>query len=234
MARNTSFGEVVLQLQAEVRQSSQVALNVDGKELLRAHIRRVQKELYDEYDWPFFNFQPEIPLAAGLRYYDIPATTNLEAIEKIVLKYSGTQYELTRGIDEEQYRIFDSSSNVRSNPVRRFDIKWTGTKEQLEVWPMPDGLTPGTLVIYAKRNLRALVDDNDKVDLDDTLIVLKAASELLAARKAPDAQIKERNFQNRLARLKGRSKVGESRSYIMGSGTNTPPDPPGSKVIIGT
>lgn len=234
MARNTPFGEVVAQLQAEVRQSSQVALNVDGKELLRAHIRRVQKQLYDEYDWPFLNFQPEISLAAGQRYYDIPATTNLEAIYHAVLKYSGEQYKLKRGIGHEQYRVLDSSNNERSTPARRFDIKWTGTKEQIEIWPMPDGLTPGTLILYAKRNLRALVDDEDLVDLDDVLIVQMAAAELLAARKSPDAQIKAKNAQTRLARLKGRSKVGEGETYIMGSGVDRPTHPPGSKIVIGS
>jgi hypothetical protein len=73
------------------------------------------------------------------------------------------------------------------------------------------------LQFIGKRKLGNLVANEDTADLDDRLIVLFAAAEILANQKSEDAQAKLSLANERYARLKGRSKGG-SRDAILGGG----------------
>ncbi len=85
----------------------------------------------------------------------------------------------------------------------------SGEDDRIELWPVPDqdartGVgDDGSIKVVGIRNLRPFRDETDVCDLDDRLIVLYAAAELLAAAGAKDAQLKLQQAAARYAKLKG-------------------------------
>lgn len=182
-----------------------VAVGVDDVQNLTVVLQRVQETLYEEYDWPHMRETfPAIPLLTGQRYYDLPTGLNYDRIEEASIRISNMPLPFTRGIDFSCYAAFDSDAGVRASPAIRWDIRSVAAAEQIEVWPIPAD-NAYSMQFRGIRNLRRLIDSNDVTDLDDRLIVLFAASEILAHAEAPDAKMKLSAAQALLARLKGRS-----------------------------
>lgn len=210
-------------LRAELGRSTSVAVGVDDAEILKDVIRRTQETLYEDFDWPFLREMfPAITLNAGQRYYDIPAAFNYDRIEDAAIRISGRPVPFYRGIDFENYTTFDSDAGVRAAPAQRWDIRWTGTKEQIEIWPIPVD-SSNAMQFKGIRKLRDLTADDDVTDLDDNLIVLFSAAELLARQKSEDANIKLKAGQQLYSRLKGRSAAARSGFRLsMGAPTLRP------------
>lgn len=218
--RGQQLGQCVSKLRAELGRSTNVAVGVDDAEILKDVIRRTQETLYEDYDWSFLRQMfPAITLNAGQRYYDIPAAFNFDRIEEAAIRISGRPVPFIRGIEFENYTTFDSDAGVRASPAQRWDIRWTGTVEQIEVWPIPTD-SSNAMQFKGIRKLRALTADSDVTDLDDNLIILFAAAELLARQKSEDANIKLKAGQQLYARLKGRSAAGRP-DIRLGMGTPT-------------
>lgn len=192
-------------VRAEVYRSTKVSVGVDDLENLTALIQCHQEVLYEDHDWAFLRQTfPAIPFAAGQRYYDLPADLNFDRIESVALRLNGLPIPLRRGIDFSCYAAFDSDADVRANPAQRWDIRWTGEQEQLEIWPIPPD-DVNSIQFTGIRKLRPLIDTDDVADLDDRLITLFVAADVLAHSESPDATAKLRQAQQLYARLKGRS-----------------------------
>lgn len=218
MARGTQLIQLVEMLKAEAGHSTRVNVGVDKLPEIKQILRRTQETLYDESDWPFLRVAPYKDLAAGQRYYDFPADLDLERVEQAAVWYSGTPKPIIRGIGFDEYAQYDSENDERADPVLKWDVRWTGSAEQIEVWPIPSS-DDQQLQFIGIRPLRALVSDSDVADLDDQLIVLYAAAELLARQGSKDAQAKLGAAQARFARLKGRVK-GASEMTTLGTGNS--------------
>lgn len=205
MARGKQLQQLVYALRAECGHELNAAAGVDGLPAFKHILARTQEQLADTYDWPFLKVRKSITLAAGQRYYDFPAGMPVESIKRAEIFYNSKTYQLDRGIGLEHYAVYDPEANVRSTPAMAWDIWWTGTKEQVEIWPLPS--TNGEKVyLTGHRPLRALVSDSDVADLDDILITLFCAAEVLARQKSADAAGKLKMAQERLTTLKGRTK----------------------------
>src|SRR3546814_8009346 len=139
----------------------------------------------DIYDWPFLQIRPFKDLEAGEKYYDFP-TVDLEQIENVVCYYNGLPHQVMRGIRSEDYAAYDSAAGERVDPVLRWDVQFTGTTDQIEVWPIPasNGMR---LQVFGKKVLAPLIEDDDRADLDDQLIVLNAAVHLLDGKETQQA-----------------------------------------------
>ncbi len=221
MARGVSLDSLVEQLKAETGHSVSVSVGVDQVPLFKQTIRRVQETLYDDYDWPHLRVMPTKDLAAGQRHYDLPTDLNLERIEEVAIWYSNSAEPISRGISFEHYSQYNSENDERADPVRAWDLRWTGSATQVEVWPIPAG-DDQYLQFRGIRNLRALTEGADVADLDDRLIVLFAAAEILARQKSADAQVKLNLAQSRYSRLKGRVTGGADMIRLGGSATDKP------------
>lgn len=225
MARGTQLLKLVEMLREEVNRATSVAVGNDDLPSLKNKLSRTQEVLYDEYDWPFLRqvFEAK-PLQAGERYYDFPADLNLDRIDDndstagpgVVIWYSNFPRPIQRGIGFKEYAIYNSDSGVRQEPALAWDVRWTGAKEQFEVWPIP---VSNTMTIQFKgiRKLRPLIQDSDVCDLDDQLIVLFSAAEILARQGSASATAIAALAKARLARVKGRSKTA-SQTYRLGMG----------------
>ena len=203
MARGKQLQEVIAQLRAETGRNQSVAVGTSEIDNLKEQLRRVQEVLYDDYDWPFLTIERSINLQVGQRYYDFPVDLNYDRLNTIKFKYGNVYVDVERGITFDDYSIYDSNIGERSSPMVKWDVRNTGVSEQLEVWPIPNDA--GTLHFFGTKILNPVVDDSDRFDLDDRLIVLFAAAEILAKQKSPDARNKLDLANARLLKLRANS-----------------------------
>jgi len=154
-------------------------------------------------------------LNASEQYYDFPTSLNLERVEEAHVWYGMLPRAIDRGIGMAEYAVYNSGIGVTSEPVQRWDVRWTGTREQFEVWPIPASNTQ-SIQFTGIRNLRPLIADSDVADLDDLMIVLTVAAEILAAQENANAQAVASLAQERFKRMKGRSQSGGNRMRRMG------------------
>lgn len=225
MARGTQLLKLVEMLREEVSRATSVAVGNDDLAGLKNKLSRTQEVLYDEYDWPFLQeVFPAKTLQAGERYYDFPDGMNPERISDndnpddpgVVIWYSNLPRPIQRGIGFREYAIYNSDAGVRQEPALAWDVRWTGTSEQFEIWPIPVSNTT-TIQFKGVRTLRPLISDSDVCDLDDQLIVLFSAAEILARQGSASAPGVATLATRRLARVKGRSKAA-TKTYRMGMG----------------
>lgn len=212
MARKTQLLQLVAQLRAETGRTQKVAVGIDEVDNLKEILRRNQEILYDGHDWAHLRVERSIQLNAGQRYYDLPSDLNFDRIETVKLNYNGQYVDVERIILLTDYDTFDSNADTpqRSNPMLKWDIRDTGSDEQLEAWPIPSDNSQ-KLYFTGFKSLSSLIEESDRADLDDRLIVLYSAAEILARQGSKDAQAKLELAKSRLVDLK--------RNYAKGSPT---------------
>lgn len=215
MARGTQLQQLVAQLRAETGRNQNVAVGTSELDNLKEQLRRVQELLYDDNHWPFLQVERSLVLQAGQRYYDFPEDLNFDRIEVVKVKRNGIYTPVERGITFDDFSVYDSNAGDRSSPMLKWDIRNTGTIEQLEAWPIPN--EEGTLHFFGTKKLSKLVDDADRADLDDRLIVLFSAAEILARQKSPDAKNKLDLANTRLLKLKANGQAA-SKTVQVGQG----------------
>lgn len=221
MARGTTLEELLAMTRAEAGHSRKVSSGVDFEDSIKTGLRRVQEIFYYDYDWPFLQYQPFKNLVAGERYYDMPNNMDFERSEYVVVWYGGEPYELERGIGPAEYAQYNSNNDERAGPPLRWDIKYVDSlgSEQIEVWPIPPDNTY-QLQFYGFRQLNALVADSDRADLDDQLLALTLAGEMLAKQKSANADDVKAMAKARYDQLKARVKSGGSPVTMGGVGTS--------------
>jgi hypothetical protein len=217
MARNVTLGELIDDVRAEAGHSLQSNLGTAMRDVLIKVIQRQQRRLWEDHDWTFLRVERDVAVQAGQRYYDFPSDLNLERVERVEFKWDDRWHRLEYGIGRTQLDQYDSDRDVRSWPVYRWK---EAENNQIEVWPVPslNGDTvnlSGLIRFTGIRALRPLVQESDRADLDDTLLVLYSAAEILAREKAADAGLKLQLAENHYRRLKSR---GAKRDVISLSG----------------
>ena len=207
MARNVTLGELIDDVRAEAGHSLQANLGTAMRDVLIKIIQRQQRRLWEDFDWTFLRVERDIPVQAGLRYYNFPTDLTIERLEKVEFKWDDRWHKLDYGIGPTQYDQFDSDRDVRSWPLYRWQEH---ENDQIEVWPIPSqngsgSPLTGVVRFTGIRKLRPLVAESDVADLDDTLLVLYSAAEILAREKANDAGLKMQLAEAHYRRLKARN-----------------------------
>jgi hypothetical protein len=182
MALSAQFLTLVTMLRNELGRSSSVAVGVDDLSRLKHEINKAYETLADKHDWAHLRTTfAKTPLAAGQRYYNFPtspATLNHDKIEGAWAWWSDLPHPITRGISINDYAGFDSTNDQRADPVQKFDIRWTGSAIQFEVWPLPS-TNDQEIQFLGQRKVARLVNDADLCLLDDWLVVMSAAVPLI-------------------------------------------------------
>lgn len=205
MARGTQLQQLVTMLRHEIGDSSSVAVGIDEEDSYKNLLRRVQAELYEDFTWPHLVSFKSKELFASQQYYDFPSGMNYEGVREAAVRYNNRPHPVEFGIGFEQYASYDFAVNgEKADPVRAWDVRDVSGAVQFEVWPVPASNNL-TLIFKAVRTLGALTADSDLADLDDHLIVLFAASEILERRNSEDAKSKLAKAQGRLFKLRGRA-----------------------------
>lgn len=221
MTQRMTLLEMLNDFRAEIRSSLNPAHNTSARDIHVNLLQRTQRVLWDEHDWAHLRVRRELPLQAGQRYYDAPDDLPINRIETVEIRWGGDWLYLHNGIDNTHYSLFDSDLDERSWPIENWQLY---EDDQFEVWPVPAddaNLTDkdGVMRLTGIRALRPLVADSDISDLDGRLIVLMAAAEELAARGAPDAQLKMQTASRRKNDLvANNSKIKRFRAFGAGPG----------------
>lgn len=205
MARGVTLVRLLDELRAEVRNSQNPAHNSQVRDPHIILLQREQERLWEDFPWPHLRVERFIPVAAGQRYYAPPADLHVDRIESIEIKTDGEWIPVGNGINAGHYAAHDSALDQRAWPVQRWAI---AEEDQIEIWPISDVSATvedqnGFLKITGIRNLKPLVADSDRADLDSRLLVLYVAGGLLAATGAKDAQLKLEAANRHYAKLKG-------------------------------
>lgn len=192
MARRQTLVDLLDDLRAECRMSTNPAHNHQNREAQIKMLQRKQEWFWNDFAWPHLRVDRFVDLQNGQRYYDLPEDLDITRITKIEARWSGRYQALRWGIDADAYATFDSDLDVRAWPVQRVQIS---EDEMLEVWPVPDqnfepATLDGRLKITGIRTLKPLVKDQDRADIDGQLLVMHCAAEFLASTGAKDAQFK--------------------------------------------
>ena len=252
MARGISLARAVSDLRNELGQTPSSVVGVNAWSRHASVIDRVQEQLAAEYAWPFLRIRHINPVQAGLRYYDLPDNLPFERLEKLSYKYGGDWHTVEYGIDTDLYDIQDSDADQRSDPIERWCPYNDGPAKggQIEVWPVPqtngalyvdDPLAPfepgrpingdGLLRFSGTRTVSRLVSEDDQLELDDRLVVLTAAAELLAEQNKQNAQIVAQRALARSHTLIGRQQKTPSFSFKRSRLSGSSPRHGGIKVI---
>ena len=217
MARGTTLGELIDQVRLESRLDPNPALSQSKVPSIIQMIRRTQERLYDDFDWPFLQISRDVPVQAGQRYYDVPDDMNLERIQRIHYKWSDIWRKVDRGICEDNYNAIDSEAGERQDPVQRWDVSDTGSGEQIELWPVPT--VNGNLLRFTGiKKLPRLVGMSDVAVLDDQMIVLYVAAEMLGGAKNQEGQVKLSLANARTKKLQGRVVKTRDNSFSFAGG----------------
>ncbi len=232
MARNVSLGVLIDDLRAEAGHSLQANLGVQMRDVLIKVLQRQQRRLWEDYDWTFLRVERDLAVANGQRYYNFPVDLTLERLEKVEFKYGDRWIPVEYGIGRKEYDTHDSDRDVRAFPVERWKEH---ENDQIEIWPIPSqngslATSSNILRFTGIRKLRPLVAESDLADLDDTMLVLYSAAEILAREKSADARLKLEMAEAHYKRLKGRNAKSETFSLADGAGTPGR-QPQGPKII---
>lgn len=188
MALYTPYSQLVEMVRDECAISSNGSRSIDNKPYVQRLIKRVYETMVDKADWSFLivdKDQAVKAMQAGERYYDFPVAMDMRyAIEAWVF-WGNVFLKLTYGIGPLEYSAYNSDNpDVRADPCLKWQII---ADDQFEVWPTPASNGDITAVpmsgpfvrFTGKRKARALVADADPMDMDDQLVVLAVAAEIL-------------------------------------------------------
>jgi hypothetical protein len=199
MAKNVSLSLLRDKLRAEIGASANPAMGTNAHHAMNLLLERTQERLWSDFDWPFMQIERDIQLTNGQRYYSFPSDISYDRVNCANVKYANIWRSLEYGVGPKDYNYLDSDRDMRQSP----SLKWRHYEEnQLEIWPIPAD-SEMTVRVCGIRNLKPLVADTDVCELDDKLIVLFAAAEMLSHTKSADAPAKLAIANSHYARLRG-------------------------------
>lgn len=215
--RGTTLDQLVEQLRAECRLSTDSSRGVENRSWLVQILNRTYEVLWDDYEWEFLHIKREDAkkaLQAGQRYYDIPSDMEVDQATNCWINYGNVWLPLQYGIDYSCYSQLDPDKGMRADPAQRWCIRNDG---QFEIWPMPASDNTQQVAFEGRRKFKRLAANSDRCLLDDALVVLFAAAEILKGNKQPDADSKLTMAQARLAKV--RAKAADRKRVRIGMGS---------------
>jgi hypothetical protein len=195
MALRSTLRDLVEMTRDEARLSTNTSRGTDQRGHIVQLIRRHYQMLAEGFEWEHLQLRRTMAesrkaLAAGQAEYDFPVALNIQAgIKKVWVKWGAEWEPLTYGITVEDSSFLDMDNNAtRADPIEKWDFYG---HEQFQVWPRPQTdytVDNGYAVAFdGQRRIEQLVDDESRADLDDILISLHAAAELLVENQQKDA-----------------------------------------------
>lgn len=169
----------------------EAGLSTDGghqvfsKERLDQLIRRHERMLANEYDWPDMIFEETVAVPANTQYVDLPEEITSGQISSVHVLFGSDWLKVTQGIDARNRTIY--SSTQRATPIMHWQTVAPGNTE-FEVWPI--GGEAQTLLFRGQKTVGEMTEDNDTCTLDADVIVLRVAAEILGRDQKADAALK--------------------------------------------
>lgn len=202
MALRTTLNDIVEMVREEAGLSSNTSRGTDNRANIVRLIKRHYTTLAESYTWPHLEIKREVAtkvMADGQRYYDFPANINTDKIESAWFKWGSLWHELDYGIGLDDYNAQDSETGDKSDPAVKWDFYGDS---QFEVHPVPASAS-GIISFVGQKKVETLNSNDSRADIDDILISLYVAAEILAMNKQQTvAEIKAQAAGARLAQLR--------------------------------
>jgi hypothetical protein len=219
--------EVIQQVRNEARLSTNTSRGIDHLDHIKELIKRHYYTLAEDFEWEHLKIKRDSAvsrrlLQAGDRYYNFPAALNVQTITDVWVKWGSGWLQLDYGITYPDRTAQDPDANQRTDPIRSWAF-YGG--DQFEVWPIPasNGVANGQneVAFVGQKTVEQLLSDASRLDLDDRLISLMVATEILAETgQELAAKMKSEVALYRLGRL--RANMGTKKRYRMGLGAVSP------------
>lgn len=227
MARGTTLTNLLAMLNAELGNSTASDTTRDARYSIL--LSNKQKWYSTEYEWSFLERRWDCVVPAGQQFTALPtlddlgdnSAINFERMPRVevlwTIKYQPVHY----GIGAEEYNTYNFQLNGQaSDPIQRWrmasNVNEASSPDKFEVWPVP--VSVATMRFTAQRTLKALAVGADTADLDDMLLVLSVAGELLTRTKQADAQYKLAEAKNRFQWLKQNYPAQDKKRQMGGGG----------------
>lgn len=199
---------LIEEVQYEIGHDVSPAVGKNFREHIKARIRREDRRLYHDFDWPHLEVWETIDLSAGERYYDIPGGLSLDTVQSI-WRWWGERWDpLDRGIPLEAFSVHNSDADERNEPVQLWRPYGAA---QIEIWPIPSASITDGLRFIGKAPYSPLIEEDDVCALDTDLVVLHAAGELARRYRTEDANIILARAKQHYETLKSRCQRGGIR-----------------------
>jgi hypothetical protein len=160
-----------------------------------------QSWLANQHAYLLSKVRKEVALTAGTRLYTLPTGIDLDRLDQpAYTKLGNFRFWMEFGIRQEHYNAFDPTLDMRCDPVIRWDIINDAGTRKLEVWPIP--ASNQTMIIEGMGVPSTMTANGDLCVVDDLVLVLFTAAEILTRDKQADAQAKLSLAQAALNSLK--------------------------------
>lgn len=209
MALRATLRSIITAVRSEASLSTSTSRGVDHREHIVQLIKRNYETLAEDFDWEHLKLLKDASIArksmaAGQRVYDFPTAVNLQKITGAWVKWGGVWAKLDYGVGFENYSAYDSDdTDIRADPVRSWQFYG---HNQFEIWPIPatTGASEGYQVAFeGQKAIEALTTDDSRLDMDDHLITLMVAAEILNETDPKRAAVKQNAANARLLRTRG-------------------------------
>lgn len=210
-----TLGELVEQVRDEARLSTNTSRSLDHLSHIKQVLRTCYRQLAEEYDWPHLRLKRSDctkTLAAGQRYYDFPVNLNTDKMFSAWVLWGSSWSELCAGITNEHYSSMDSDTDQRADPPLRWEWYSNTDLNQFEIWPVP--ASASTVAFEGQKKVTPLLNDADRCDIDDLLLVLKTAA-IVTADKLLKPQLGAR-YTERQTALIGNQRSSIPRGIVIG------------------
>jgi hypothetical protein len=231
MSTGVTLATLIADVQFELGHSTVTTVGQNFRAHIIHRLNREYERLYRDFSWPHLRKWADLALVAGTKTYTLPSIggdpLTLGDLREVYAKWGGIWTPIKRGIEITDYNAFDSDGGVRNDPAQ----KWAPASEtQIEVWPVPASV--GTVRLLALTPFKPMVLETDTCRLDDQLVALFAAGELLTRQGAKEAGAVMLRAQQHYMTLKQRLQTGANKvSLARGEGPD--PNDPRSKVFYG-
>lgn len=223
MALRKTLNEVVEITRHEAGLSSNTSRGIDKLDQIKQMIRRTYTMLCEDYDWPHLEISKDSAISrkllqAGSSTYTLPDAINPQKVTGAWVKWGSVWEELEYGIDYNSFNASDPDANQRQDPITHWEFV---NSNEFEVWPLPatNGVADGIneVAFEGQKLPEQLTADDSRMDMDDILVSLMVATELLAGNEQDKAaQLKGQAASSRLERL--RANMGSQKRIRIGLG----------------
>jgi len=216
MAIGTTLANLVIMVRNEARLSSSTSQGIDHLAYIKQLLKRTNNVLCDSYEWEHMRLlrtSASVALVANQQFYTFPATLNTDRPFVAYRLINGVWLRMEPVISPENYNIIDSYNGGRGIP-EAWD--WNGATG-FEVWPVPSAVVAGDVIAFeGTKQCGAMTADADTADMDDILLSLQVAGEILAGNNQEAAAKTTLGAANvRLSQIRA-SKSNASRIVIGG------------------
>lgn len=208
MAYGTLLSTLRTMLRAEIGQTMDTAQSTSEDTRDNQLLANKQLWLADSHDWPVLENKWDLSVPAATRYIALP-TAIIQGTSNVIINinrplevnvlYAQRYLPVGWEIGEEEYNVWNSNLTppFKADPLRKVQLT---DATNIEVWPIPN--TTQTLRFIGQKKLSALSADSDPALLDDYLIVLMTAVDILTALEHPMAQQKAQMAVSRMSQVR--------------------------------